>query len=184
MFFNSDELKKALKVVKLACSKDKSRPMLTGINFKCKDGICVLAGMDGYRLHVEVLKYEGSENTNFTIPYFDVPRSSKSVDVQVSKDLVRLDFGDGIKQDIPQIKGEYFNYEKVKPNEKPVFSIAFNPQLLKDAIKVEKDDIVLLDFYGHLSPCILRNATFHRCSDRLDIEESYRFISPIRVGGI
>lgn len=189
MRFNGKELKQALKDVKSAlatknCTVNCTAQKLTGISFKFKDGLCEIAACDGYRLHVKRIPYtnesEKDETLEFVIPFFDIPSNSIFVDMILSesKEICTVSFSNGNSFILKTLKGPYINYEKSIPEEEPVFSIAFNPKFLKDAL-VNLKGTVNLDFYGQRSPCVIRQV--HNVSNESTLDESYNLVLPCNI---
>lgn len=157
MIFNSNELRNALKAVKPAIAKDEFKKFLNGVHFHCEDNKCDVVACDGYEIFVQHLTYESktNENIEFTIPYFNVPKNSLITEITLIKDKCNIDFYNDFEIRLKVFEDEYIEYKNTYPKHEPVFSIMFDQKILKKALSNMKNPIVL-DFYGELSPCVIR----------------------------
>ena len=184
MRFNGNELKSALKSVKPALAKDDSKLILTGISFKPKDGICEIAACDGLRIHVKRLTYikesESEYTSEFVIPFFDIPSGCNTVGITINETgkMCFVVFDNGSSLILRTFKEPYISYEKSVPKTEPVFSIVFDPKILKDALSNLKGP-VNMDFYGDKSPCIIR--TVLEGYNKATLDESYNLVLPCYI---
>lgn len=119
--FAAEPLRDAIRKAAICAASDSSRPALTGILLKAKDGTATLAATDGYRLSVVELEARGQ------MPELVVPGESletlerlleaeEEVTLSVPADRTRAVFTTSRLQLITQlIEGKYPDYERVMP---------------------------------------------------------------------
>lgn len=176
MIFYAETLRKAVKAVKPAISINNSRLLLSGIHFKYSSGKCRISALDGYRIHREIICYEGEDSGEFVMPYIEILKQSELIRMTHEQGFIELDYMDGYKFTVPEIEGEYTDIEKLINKGNPEFSIAFNPTLLKEALATMIDGRkpVRLDFYGQTGACIITN-------NKENGDSSLRLVLPVRM---
>ena len=115
--------------VQRAKSKDRTRPILTGVNVNGSVVAC-----DGFRLHAV-------KTSEFTL----LPALSGNI-----LDLSNVKAGEGMVE-LSVIPGSYPEYNQILPAGIPAFEIAVNPKLLIDAL-TGLGNIAVLKFYGSDKP--------------------------------
>ena len=65
---NSDTFKEIIDETAFACSEKDTRPVLTGVNFKCENNILKVNATDSYRLATKTISLDNANNFDITIP--------------------------------------------------------------------------------------------------------------------
>lgn len=92
------ELEEIINQTIFAASSSETRPILTGINFKCEDNVLECVATDSYRLAKKTLTLKNSSSFNVTIPsktLLDISRileGEKNVKISVSEKKVSFQF--------------------------------------------------------------------------------------------
>lgn len=116
------ELKSLFDQTLFATSDKESRPVLTGLNFKCEGNVLEVVATDTYRLTKKVVRLQDSLEFNVTIPKAALDDVNKIVEigqlvkVNVSDKKVSFDLGD-CNINTRVISGTYPDTSRLIPNE-------------------------------------------------------------------
>lgn len=116
------ELKSLFDQTLFATSDKESRPVLTGLNFKCEGNVLEVVATDTYRLTKKVVRLQDSLEFNVTIPKTALDDVNKIVEigqlvkVNVSDKKVSFDLGD-CNINTRVISGTYPDTSRLIPNE-------------------------------------------------------------------
>lgn len=119
---NADVLMKVISQTSFATSDKETRPVLTGVNFKCKDKVLECVATDSYRLARKYVEIDGDNNFNITIPAKSLNEIVKSIDkdsevnVCVSDKKVQFWIGNTLVQ-TRLIDGSYPETDRLVPAE-------------------------------------------------------------------
>lgn len=135
---NSLMLKEIISQTKFAASDKETKPILTGINFKAKDGFLECVATDSYRLAKKIVPLEKDVSFNITIPQKSLDEISKiiekdiSIDVYVSDRKVLFIFDSNIIQ-TRLIDGSYPDTSRLIPTDE-LYKLEVDATLLLTAI--------------------------------------------------
>lgn len=155
IIIETQNLKRVLENVKHGVSKEKFRPVFTGICMEVENLKLTMITCDGYKLFTDNCNITEGDEFKVVVPIFEIPKNTdKEVIIEVNNEFITFDFGEQ-KQSYKIIKGEYIDY---KPffNKTNTFSIIFNAKYLQQALKSEKGE-VLLEFSDDASPVFINN---------------------------
>ncbi len=126
--FPYEKFIKALEKVVFAASSDNTRPVLSGVNFKFNNDICLLSATDGYRLSFKKIKLEKKySDLNFVIPatiLTEIVRNKPEDDLSelelglASEEKQAVFFLPNLEFSSRLLEGEYPNIDKVIPQDK------------------------------------------------------------------
>ena len=126
---------KILKWVSLACSKDKSWPVLNGI--KVNNG--EIAAADGFRLHVA-----------------NTPDALKPHNEKILNPVGTISATPKYDEFITE-PGTFPDYEQIIPKDEPYFLTAVNKKFLAALATMPGDDAIILEFYKPGAPMKVTN---------------------------
>ncbi|MDO5850839.1 MAG: DNA polymerase III subunit beta, partial [Methanobacteriaceae archaeon] len=93
---NSDTFKEIIDQTAFACSEKDTRPVLTGVNFKCENSILKVNATDSYRLASKTISLDNVSNFDITIPskyLIDVYHSLEDKkDIKLKIDTQKISF--------------------------------------------------------------------------------------------
>lgn len=147
---DNSQLISAIDFVKKMVSKDKTRPMLTAINFRVSGIYLTLTACDGFRLAEEkILILNNPDNTNvfefsIDISKIKLPRVDgyiTTIEFDKETDIVTfVTLGTGISFKV--LQGEYLNTAPIikSAEETHNFKIAFNPKYIAEACQAFKGE--------------------------------------------
>lgn len=139
---NSMTLKEIISQTKFAASDKETKPILTGINLKARDGFLECVATDSYRLAKKIVTLEKDVSFNITIPQKSLDEISKiiekneMIDVYVSDRKVLFVFDSNVIQ-TRLIDGSYPDTSRLIPTE--------------EAYKLEVDSSYLLTAIDRVS---------------------------------
>ncbi len=133
-------LKSLIKETVFATASSEKKPILTGVNFKHKDGKLIATATDSFRLSQKIVNIEDYSDFNITIPNKSLDELLKAIDSY--DDKVVLYFSNNkllvkYKNVLFQTRlldGNYPDTSKLIPNEFPIV-IKFNKDELVDAVE-------------------------------------------------
>jgi DNA polymerase-3 subunit beta len=135
---NAIVLKEIISQTKFAASDKETKPILTGINFKVRDGFLECVATDSYRLAKKIVSIEEEISFNITIPQKSLDEISKiiekdtMIDVYVSDRKVLFVFDTNIIQ-TRLIDGTYPDTSRLIPSEE-TYKLEVNSTDLLQAI--------------------------------------------------
>ena len=139
-----DTFKSMIKQTLFSASKDESRPILTGVLFKCENKQLSMVALDGHRL---AIRREQVENLpalpDFVVPFktlnelLKILEDDETIEIYPAKRFILFVFGD-TKLYSRVIEGEYPNFERI---------IA-----VENSIKCKSDVRALLNTFERVSP--------------------------------
>ncbi|NTW96743.1 MAG: DNA polymerase III subunit beta [Erysipelotrichaceae bacterium] len=80
---NADQLLKIITQTSFATSDKETRPVLTGVNFKCEGNILECVATDSFRLAKKTIKLDGENRFNVTIPAKTLGEVAKTIERDV-----------------------------------------------------------------------------------------------------
>ncbi|MEA4875549.1 DNA polymerase III subunit beta [Anaerorhabdus sp.] len=119
---DADVLMKVISQTSFATSDKETRPVLTGVNFKCKDKVLECVATDSYRLARKFIELESDNTFNITIPAKSLNEIVKTIDkdskvnVCVSDKKAQFWIGNTLIQ-TRLIDGSYPETERLVPTE-------------------------------------------------------------------
>lgn len=122
LLLNSMVLKTIISQTKFAASDKETKPILTGINFKAKEGYLECIATDSYRLAKKIVSLENDSTFNITIPQKSLDEISKiiekdeSIEMYVSDRKVLFVFDNNVIQ-TRLIDGSYPDTSRLIPTE-------------------------------------------------------------------
>lgn len=84
----SEELRTIIQQTVFASSDKETRPILTGVNFRCEGTVLECVGTDSYRLAKKTLTLPTSQSFNVTVPRKTLMELAKTLEGEESVDLV------------------------------------------------------------------------------------------------
>lgn len=141
------ELKNLFDQTLFATSDKESRPVLTGLNFKCNSNILEVVGTDTYRLTKKVIHLQDNLEFNVTIPknaldnVNKIVENGQTVKINVSEKKVSFDVGDCIIN-TRVISGTYPDTSRLIPTE---FSQTLNISTKELVGAVDRASILLTE---------------------------------------
>ena len=141
------ELKNLFDQTLFATSDKESRPVLTGLNFKCSDNVLEVGATDTFRLSRKVIRLQESVEFNVTIPRNALDDVNKIVElgqtvhVTISDKKVAFDLGDCVVN-TRVINGTYPDIAKLIPVE---FSQTLNISTKELVGAVDRASILLTE---------------------------------------
>lgn len=141
------ELKDLFDQTLFATSDKESRPILTGLNFKCEGNVLEVVATDTYRLSKKVVHIHESLNFNVTIPHNALDDVNKIVElgqnvkICVSDKKVSFDLG-SCNVNTRVISGSYPDTSRLIPNE---FSQVLNISTKELVGAVDRASILLTE---------------------------------------
>ncbi len=141
------ELKNLFDQTLFATSDKESRPVLTGLNFKCNSNILEVVGTDTYRLTKKVIRLQDNLEFNVTIPknaldnVNKIVESGQTVKINISEKKVSFDVGDCIIN-TRVISGTYPDTSRLIPTE---FSQTLNISTKELVGAVDRASILLTE---------------------------------------
>jgi DNA polymerase-3 subunit beta len=80
---NADQLLKIITQTSFATSDKETRPVLTGVNFKCEGNVLECVATDSFRLAKKTIKLDGDNRFNVTIPAKTLGEVAKTIERDV-----------------------------------------------------------------------------------------------------
>lgn len=170
-----DQFNKINKFGKKYNGKKSSGRNLQYTRLKIKGDKLTAEGLDGYKLFKVDMEVENLSNKDGTI-YIETmnnfKKAGKIVRITEEDEEVRIEaLHDNDIRVINKVDYKFFNTEGIMLDDKPEFTISFDPKKLKEALEAYNDKVVTLEFFGELKQV--------QISNRLDTES---MVLPIRLG--
>lgn len=149
----TEDLKRILESVKNGTSKEKFRPVFTGIYIEIEKTTLTMVACDGYKLFTSNCEIISGNEFKVITPIFKIPKNAeKETVIQVDNEFITFDFTNE-KHTFRTIKGEFIDWKSML-NKQNTFKIRFNPKYLQDALKGEKGPVDL-EFSDDISPVVI-----------------------------
>lgn len=133
VIIETQKLKEMLKNVRYAISKERFRPIFTGILLESTKTELSMVTCDGYKLFKSVSEVIEGNKFKTIVPLFTIPKEADyNTIIETRKGFVKFDFGN-VKQIYKTIEGDFLDYKPLLERENK-FSIRFNSKLLKDTL--------------------------------------------------
>lgn len=135
---NSKQLIEMIKGTVFATAQDETRPILTGLLFKCLNNEFSIVGLDGYRLAIQKFGLK-SENFDLVIPNKSLVDLIKIVPIDVDIEVlydnnnIIFKFNEVLLQ-TRLLEGSYLNYEPLIPKDNDVV-FEIDSKILKESIE-------------------------------------------------
>ena len=118
---NSDLFKEIIDETAFACSDKDTRPVLTGVNFKCENNILKVNATDSYRLASKTIELDSDNSFNITIPnkyLIDVYHSledKKDISIKIDTQKISFNF-DNVLIQTRLLDDQFPDTSKLIPN--------------------------------------------------------------------
>lgn len=138
----TEKLKRMLKNVKDGASKMLFRPAFTGIYIEAKKTKLTMTTCDGYKIFTDNCDIKNGDNFKVISPIFKIPKEADAETIiEVDSEFITFNFGQE-KHSYKIIEGEFIDWRQHFKKEN-TFKIYFNPKLLQEALKGEKERVCL-----------------------------------------
>ena len=179
-------IKTIIREVNFACATNEKRPILTGVNFKCEDGLLTCVATDSFRLSKKNVYLDNNINFNIVIPSKSLDELLKiiedyneNLEISINNGKILINFKNIFFQ-TRLLEGNYPDTSKIIPKEFPVI-VKFNKDELIHVIErvsllspKEKDRN-----YNIIQLKITNNRTVQITSNNNEIGDALEEIIPI-----
>ncbi len=179
-------IKTIIREVNFACATNEKRPILTGVNFKCEDGLLTCVATDSFRLSKKNIYLDNNINFNIVIPSKSLDELLKiiedyneNLEISINNGKILINFKN-ISFQTRLLEGNYPDTSKIIPKEFPVI-VKFNKDELIHVIErvsllspKEKDRN-----YNIIQLKITNNRTVQITSNNNEIGDALEEIIPI-----